>query len=270
MRIIVASIAATAALALAAPAQADAFTIGGERCKLIEVPAAAPVGTTRCPGVRPGAFVQTDKGSCSLNFLFHAADGRRYIGTAGHCILGESALGGEDAGEQRWAAGDGPEARDSEGNRIGEFAYAVLQDPRDFALIRLDPGVPASAQMCHFGGPTGTNADLASRPTLLHHYGNGLLLGDVLPARTALALGTSDPDHVLATGAALPGDSGGAVTSSDGRALGVLVAVGVAFGETEGGGLDAGPVIVTRIAPQEARAEQVLGTALTPQTAPQL
>ncbi len=122
--------------------------------------------------------------------------------------------------------------------------------------------------MCHFGGPTGTNADLASRPTLLHHYGNGLLLGDVLRARTALALGTSDPDSVLATGAALPGDSGGPVTSAaDGRALGVLVAVGVAFGQTETGGLDAGPVIVTRIAPQEARAEQVLGTALTLQTA---
>ena len=270
IRIIVASIAAIAALALVAPAQAQAFTIGGERCTLIEVPAAAPVGTTRCPGVRPGAFVETDKGSCSLNFLFQGADGRRYIGTAGHCILGESALGGEDVGEQRWAPGEGPEARDSEGNRIGEFAYAVLEDPKDFALIRLDSDVPASAQMCHFGGPTGTNADLASRPTLLQQYGNGLLLGDVLPARSALALGTSDPDRVLATGVALPGDSGGAVTSSDGRAVGVLVAIGVAFGQTDGGGLDAGPVIVTRIAPQEARAEQVLDTELTLQRAPRL
>jgi SAM-dependent MidA family methyltransferase len=41
------------------------------------------------------------------------------------------------------------------GNRIGEFAYAILQDPKDFALIRLDPGVAANPQMCHFGGPTG-------------------------------------------------------------------------------------------------------------------
>ena len=270
IRIIFAAIAATAVLALSAPASADAFTIGGERCTLIEVPAAAPVGASPCPGVRPGAFVRTDKGACSLNFLFRGADGRRYIGTAGHCILGESQLGGEDVGEETWAAGTGPEARDSQGNRIGEFAYAVLQDPKDFALIRLDEDVPASAQMCHFGGPTGTNADRASLPTLFHHYGNGLLVGDVLPARSALALGTPSPDHVQAVGVVVPGDSGGPMISPDGRALGVVVAVGVAFGGIGGEGLEAGPVLVTRIAPQEARAEQVLRTALTLQTAAKL
>ena len=266
-RIVVASIAATACLAVSAPAGAEAFTIGGERCRLIEVPAAAPVGTTACPGVRPGASVQTDKGQCSLNFLFRGADGGRYIGTAGHCILGDSPLGGEDAGERRWAPGTGPVARDSQGNRIGEFAYAVLQDPKDFALIRLDAGVQASPQLCHFGGPTGTNADRSPAPTLLHHYGNGLVVGKVLPARTALALGTPDPDHVLATGVVLPGDSGGGVTSPDGRAVGVAVALGIGLGALGSDGLDVGPVIITRIAPQEARAEQVLGTALTLQTA---
>jgi hypothetical protein len=260
--IIVASIAAAALLALGAPASADAFTIDGKRCSLIEVPAAAPVGTSPCPGVRPGALVETDKGACSFNFLFRGADGHRYIGTAGHCILGESPVGGEDAGERTWAPGAGPVARDSEGSRIGEFAYAVLQDPKDFALIRLDPSVPASAQMCHFGGPTGTNADMPSTPTLLHHYGNGLLIGDVLPARSALALGMPDPDHVFATGVVVPGDSGSGIISSDGRAVGVVVALGVALGGIGTSGVDAGPVIVTRIAPQEARAEDRLGTEL--------
>jgi hypothetical protein len=270
IRGIVASIAASACLALAAPAGAEAFTIGGKRCELIEVPAAAPVGTSACPGVRPGAYVETDKGQCSLNFLFRAADGRRYIGTAGHCILGESALGGEDAGERTWAPGTGPAARDSNGSRIGEFAYAVLQDPKDFALIRLDENVQASPQMCHFGGPTGTNSDRTSTPTLLHHYGNGLVVGNVLPARSALALGTPNPDHVLATGVVVPGDSGSGVISSDGRAVGVAVALGIGLGGLGSDGLDAGPVIITRIAPQEARAEHVLGTALTLQTAPAL
>lgn len=260
--IIAASIAAAALLALGAPASADAFTIDGKRCSLIEVPAAAPVGTTPCPGVRPGALVETDKGVCSFNFLFRGADGHRYIGTAGHCILGESQIGGGDAEEQTWPAGTGPEARDSEGNRIGEFAYAVLQDPKDFALIRLDPTVPASAQMCHFGGPTGTSADTPSTPTLLHYYGNGLLVGDVLPARSALALGMPDLDHVLATGAVVPGDSGSGIISADGRAVGVVVAIGIALGGIGTSGVDAGPVIVTRIAPQEARAEDQLGTKL--------
>ena len=261
-RIIAASIAATAVLAVSAPADARAFTIDGKRCSLIEVPAALPAGTGTCPGVRPGAIVESDVGMCTFNFLFQGADGRRYIGTAGHCILGEGSIGGADAGEQTWAPGDGPEARDAEGNRIGEFAYAVLEDPKDFALIRLDDGVAASAQMCHFGGPTGINADLTSSPTLLHHYGNGLLIGNVLPARSALALGMPDPDHVLVTGAALPGDSGSGVISADGRAVGVLVALGVGLGEIGSNGVDAGPVIVTRIAPQEAQAEEKLGTAL--------
>ncbi len=266
-RFIAAATAATALLAVSAPASADAFTIGGKRCSLIEVPAAAPVGTTPCPGVRPGALVETEKGVCSFNFLFRGADGHRYIGTAGHCILGESPVGGEDAGERTWAPGDGPEARDSEGRRIGEFAYAVLRDPKDFALIRLDSTVEASAQMCHFGGPTGTNAATTPALTLLHHYGNGLLIGDVLPARSALALGMPNRDHVHATGVAVPGDSGGGIISADGRAVGVVVAIGVALGEIGSGGVDAGPLIVTRIAPQEAQAERVLGTTLDLQTA---
>src|SRR5947207_14333215 len=124
------------------------WTLDGVPCTLIPVPAAAPFGTGTCPGVRPGAIVLTDVGQCTLNFLFQGSDGSRYIGTAGHCILGTSPFGG-DVGEMAWAPGTGPVARDSEGNPIGEFAYAILQDPKDFSLIRLDPLVEASAAMCH-------------------------------------------------------------------------------------------------------------------------
>src|SRR6185295_8502592 len=126
--------------------------------RLIEVLAAAPVGITACPGVRPGAIVESDVGQCTFNFVFAGGDGAMYIGTAGHCILGESPIGG-DVGETSWAAGTGPEARDAAGARIGEFSYAILQDPKDFAVIRVDPAVGVSAQVCHFGGPTGINAD---------------------------------------------------------------------------------------------------------------
>ena len=242
------------------------FTLGGVPCKLIPVPAAAPVGTGTCPGVRPGAIVNSDAGQCTFNFLFSGSDGRSYMGTAGHCILGESPIGG-DVGEESWAPGTGPEATDADGNRIGEFAYAVLEDPKDFALIRLDAGVPASAQMCHFGGPTGTNADQPSSPVLLQYFGEGVGVGTVLPARTSVALGMPDPDHVFANGVAVPGDSGSGVISSDGRAVGVLVTVGVHVGSIGTSGVDAGAIGMTRIPPQEARAEQVLGVGLTLQTA---
>lgn len=245
------------------------FTLGGKPCKLIPVPAAAPVGTGTCPGVRPGAIVNSDVGQCTFNFLFAGSDGNRYMGTAGHCILGESPIGG-DVGEESWVPGQGPVATDSTGTRIGEFAYAILEDPKDFALVRLDPGVAADPAMCHFGGPTTTNDSTPGPlpPTLLNHFGNGIGIGSVLPARSAIALGMPDPDHVFADGVALPGDSGSGVISSDGGAVGVLVTVGVHSGSIGTGGIDAGLVGITRITPQVNRAEQVLGTGLTLQTAP--
>jgi hypothetical protein len=269
------ALAASAAIVVAgvaAPAGAAGgsnWTLGGKKCKLIPVPAAAPVGTGTCPGVRPGAIVNSDAGQCTFNFLFNGTDGRRYMGTAGHCILGESPIGG-DVGEESWAPGTGPEATDGEGNRIGEFAYAILQDPKDFAVIRLDDGVEASPQMCHFGGPTGTNADTGSAPVVLNHFGNGVGVGSVLPARSALALGMPDPDHVYAAGAVVPGDSGSGIISSDGRAVGVIVTTGLHTGSIGTTGLDAGSMGITRLAPQEARAEQVLGIGLNLQTAPLL
>ena len=269
------ALAASAAIVVAgvaAPAGAAGgsdWTLGGKKCKLIPVPAAAPAGTGACPGVRPGAIVNSDTGQCSFNFLFNGSDGRRYMGTAGHCILGESPIGG-DAGEESWSPSTGPVARDADGNRIGEFAYAILQDPKDFAVIRLDAGVQANPQMCHFGGPTGTNADTGSAPVVLNHFGNGVGVGSVLPARSALAAGMPDPDHVYAAGAVVPGDSGSGIISSDGRAVGVIVTTGLHTASLGTGGLDAGTMGVTRLAPQEARAEQVLGIGLTLQTAPLL
>src|SRR5206468_9270960 len=119
------------------------WTLGGQPTILITVPTATPIGIASCPGVRPGAIVRTDKGQCTFNFLFIGSDGRRYIGTAGHCILGDSLTSG-DVGEFAWAPGSGPAARDGGDNQIGEFAYAVLQDPKDFALIRLDDVVSPS------------------------------------------------------------------------------------------------------------------------------
>ncbi|MGH9148741.1 MAG: hypothetical protein ACRD0F_00150, partial [Acidimicrobiales bacterium] len=169
--------------------------------------------------------MRTDVGLCTLNFLFLGGDGRRYIGTAGHCVL-------DKGGEQAWPPGAGPVARAGAGARIGEFAYAVLDDPADFGLVRLDAAVPASPEVCHFGGPTGLYHDLSALPlpVVLHHYGNGSLVGDILPGRTALALGTPDADHVYATGVVLPGDSGSPVTTLDGRAVGVVVTTGLHLG----------------------------------------
>jgi len=253
----------------AAVAQASSFTLGGAKCSLIAVPAAdgtKPVGVGKCPGVRPGAEVQTEVGLCTLNFLFEAPDHERFIGTAGHCIMGEGPVA-DNAGEKTWPKGGGPVAKDSAGHRIGEFAYAILQDPKDFSLIRLDPGVEASPEMCDFGGPTGINDDINGDPKVLEYWGNGVGIGSTVPARSAVALGFPNADHVYAAGLALPGDSGSAVISEDGRAVGVLVTTGVhGFGYDQNG-VDFGTMGITRLAPQIAQASKVLGTTLSLVTA---
>lgn len=189
-----------------------------------------------------------------MNFLFKGSDGRRYIGTAGHCVLGR------EGRERSWRKG--PVAKDVSGKVIGRFAYAVFDDPKDFALIRLRRRVKASPQMCHFGGPTGINSDRTPAITRLQHYGKGMLVRSAVPARSAWAWGMPARDHVFAQGAAAPGDSGSGVTSADGRAVGVLVTGGVHIGRFSGGGVDAGVIGITRLRPQLWRAKKVLDIGL--------
>lgn len=198
--------------------------------------------------VQPGAIVKSKTGQCTFNFMFAGSDGRRYMGTAGHCILARN-------GEKSWAAGRGPIAKDAGDRRIGRFRYAILKEPKDFALIHLGKDIAATPQMCSYGGPTGINNDRSGTPTLLQFCGRGILLGDLSPGRTGIALSMADPDQVFMESVATPGDSGSGVTSADGRAVGVLVTVGAHFS----GGLDAGVVGVTRLRPQLRRAENVLG-----------
>jgi len=232
-----------------------------------------PVGPGPCPGVRPGGRVLTSIGDCTLNFLFRAPDGTRYIGTAGHCVdpgpasNSDSDPDGNGRLERVWSWGSGPVAKDPDGHRIGEFAYAVLQDPKDFALIRLDPGVESNPEMCDFGGPTGINDDISGEPTVLQYFGNGIGIGTALPARSAVAMGLPNADHVYAAGLALPGDSGSAVISEDGRAVGVLVTVGIHGFGVDQNGVDFGTVGITRIVPQINRAGEALGTKFTMVTA---
>ena len=248
------------ALASAAP-----FTLGGAPCKLIPVPAAdstMPVGIGSCPGVRPGGEVQSEIGLCTLNFLFVTPEGERFIGTAGHCIVGEGPVA-DNAGEKTWAKGSGPVAKDSTGHRFGEFAYAVLADPKDFALIRLDPNVEASPEMCNYGGPTGINDDISDGPKVLEYFGNGVGIGSTVPARSAVALGYPNADHVYANGLALPGDSGSGVITDDGRAVGVLVTTGLHGVGFDENGVDFGTMGITRINPQIARASEALGLKFT-------
>lgn len=267
--------------AATADGREPSFRLGGKDCTLIAVPHAAPFGSGRCEGVRPGGLVKTDLGYCTLNFVFRDKRGRRYVGTAGHCIIeGEDVEGEIPFAERRWDPGAGPVARgpsdrsgllralDVADKPIGKFVYAVYEAPKDFALIRLRRKVRPNPQMCHFGGPTGINRGRPAGIVPLNQYGDGLGVGDLLPARTGFAFGMPDPDHVFSQAAAAPGDSGGPVTTTDGRAVGLVVTGGVHVSSAGTRGVDAGVIGITRLGPQLDRASQSLGERLRLQTAP--
>jgi hypothetical protein len=240
--------------------------LGGEACSVTHpvAQAAPPFGVGPCPGVRPGAQLWSDVGGCTFNFYWKGyvldefgqlVEAGRFMGTAGHCAL-------ENQTEQQftWQPGSGPPVEDGNNARIGEFAYAVNSSTKDFALIRLDPGVTANPQMCHFGGPNGiwnpTFSPVA--PRVVQHFGQGLVFGDTVSARTGVAY-NSDPNWSFGGTAAIFGDSGSGVETDDGRAFGVLVAISPLG------------IIFTRIPPRLEDARQALGLeSFELQTAPEL
>ncbi len=164
--------------------------------------------------LRPG--MPTGNG-CTFNFLFVGSDGQRYMGTAGHCMLDENGR------EIVWPAEGAPEWRDevgfysgssSEGVLLGERAYAIWNEralaagppddtlpmPADFGLIRLAPTVAAEPAVCHFGGPTGVNDDVAPGVSVGRAFGTGEGIGMLqelglwlLPGRPVLLHDLTDP-----------------------------------------------------------------------------
>jgi len=196
---------------------------------------AAPVAVgVGCAGVRPGAKLENTYGFCTFGFVFATrddapstgiADGSIYIASAGHCSYPSVVVDDGVDREDKWSGTSGPvySAFDENGDPypVGTAVYAVKTGTKDLTLVRLFSGVHYSAQVCHFGGPTALNDDVTGTPTVIHHYGQGLGVGNVLPGRTALAAnGLDDPDYVYALGVVLPGDSGSPVTDDFGRALG--------------------------------------------------
>jgi hypothetical protein len=99
----------------------------------------------------------------------------------------------------------------------------------DLALVEIDPADVAkvSASVPFFGGPTGVATTGTTPGERVASYGNSELRGGVpvLSPKTGVSLGDEGHgwSHVVATVTpGVPGDSGSAFLTPDGKALGIL------------------------------------------------
>ncbi|MDD7938091.1 serine protease [Actinomycetospora lutea] len=223
----------TATLATGA-ALAAAVWLGG-------APAVAAPGdpAPTAPGVHPGVQTRTDGAQCTANFLFR--DGEDvYIGQAAHCSGTGAATETDGCDSGSLPLGTAVEVGGA--SRPGELVYnswlamqeAGETDPdacafNDFALVELAPedAATASGTVPFFGGPSGVDTDGARVGEVVRSYGNSELRGGVtlLSPKVGTVAGETGngwSHDVLTVTPGIPGDSGSAFLSADGRALGVL------------------------------------------------
>lgn len=186
-------------------------------------------GAAACEGLSPGDEIQVNGAICTLGFLVADPSGL-YFSTAGHCVregdvVESPGVGAFGVGAFRYLEPDTGQATDG-------------APGQDFGLVRIDPSYydKLNPAVCAWGGPTGIYRESPGGGEV-RHYGHGLVFGDGGPAtqeRRGLNLWT-DLDSFRWTGMGVPGDSGSAVITADGLALGVLTHVILAPPDTNGG-----------------------------------
>lgn len=227
--------AVTAAPAQAAPQWADAATAT----------------------IHPGVQMYTEGAQCTGNFVFTDSASNVYVGYAAHCAgLGEAT---DTNGCLNDSVPLGTKVTFNEGGSLvsegtqvgsGTLVYSSWRTMRDrgetdantcayndFALVEVDsadlgkvnPSIP------FWGGPTGIDTDGTAAGDRVYSYGNSSLRAGItaLSPKTGISLGDAAEDggwsHPLYTVTpGVPGDSGSAFVSADGKAVGTLSTLGLA------------------------------------------
>ncbi len=199
--------------------------------------------------IRPGVEVVADGASCTSNFLYQLNAQTVYLGVAAHCFSPDT-NGGVDPCESRNLDIGFNEVIVENASQPAELAYSswramqeVGETPgsaacqyNDFALVKLHPDDIANihpATMA-FGGPTALAGGIAEVGETIYLYGHSSMH---FGARELEAMVGSivevDGDgwaySVVTDTPAVPGDSGGPVLDSQGRALAAtsVLSVGV-------------------------------------------
>lgn len=232
----------TAALMAFSPAPANA------------APAWAPADTA---AIHPGVQMYTEGAQCTGNFVFTDAAANVYVGYAAHCAGTGAATDTDGCLSDSLPLGTRVTFTEggsliSEGTKVGSgtLVYSAWDTMdkigttdantcayNDFALVKVDaadvgkvnPSIP------FWGGPTGIDTNGTATGDKVYSYGNSSLRGGVelLSPKTGISLGDSAADggwsHPLYTVTpGIPGDSGSAFVSADGKAIGTLSTLGLA------------------------------------------
>ncbi len=207
--------------------------------------------------ITPGVMMYTKGAQCTANFVFTDRAGGVYVGYAAHCAgKGESTdtngckVASVPLGTKVDFVRGGSLVSSGTKLASGKLTYSSWRMMRkigtkaanpcaynDLALVKVrgkdvkkvNPTVP------FWGGPTGIDTDGTSAGDRVYSYGNSSLRAGLSPLspKTGISLGDnaadggwSHPLYTLTPG--IPGDSGSAFMSGDGKAIGTLSTLGLA------------------------------------------
>jgi hypothetical protein len=214
----------------------------------------APAATAQ---IHPGTMMYTQGAQCTANFVYTDSSANVYVGYAAHCAgLGEAT---DTDGCLADSLPLGTPVTFNEGGSLvdegtvvghGTLVYSSWLTEKalgttdantcaynDLALVKVDAGdvSKVNPSIPFWGGPTGIDTDGTVAGDRVWTYGNSSLRAGIsqLSPHTGISLGDdaaaagwSHPLYTVTPG--VPGDSGSAFLSADGKAIGTLSTLGLA------------------------------------------
>ncbi|MGH3870780.1 MAG: trypsin-like peptidase domain-containing protein [Pseudonocardiaceae bacterium] len=206
------------------------------------LPAWAPAAQAT---VHPGVMTDTEGGQCTANFVFHNATDV-FLGQAAHCAGTGGAT--ETSGCTSDSKPLGTPVAITGASKPGTLVYSswlTMQQRgekdanacafNDLALVKIDPADrdKVNPSVPFFGGPTGISTNSTALGERVFTYGNSPLRGGItqLSPKTGSSIGDQGDGwshNCYTVSPGVPGDSGSAFLSEDGKALGVLSTLSLA------------------------------------------
>jgi hypothetical protein len=175
--------------------------------------AVAPAAAQGAVTLQPGAYHETDAGSCTLNFAY-SGGGKTYLGTAAHCV-----------------ASIGQRTRDIEGVEFGSVAFIgdANSTAWDFAFIEVDAEDLSRVSAAVKGWPAYPKGSTVPADTVLGDsiqlsgYGLGYGTTKATQEQRTAVFASDDASIYRVNGPIHWGDSGGPLVHKlTGKALGIV------------------------------------------------